>query len=186
MADFVIELANEGGKLTASEAVTIVLLISGVLVALEDKGILHRDLKFDNFMLAPDEGRIILLDFGLAKETVGLTNLSLSAETFVNLDYLAPELVLSSSAVPNIQSEIFALGITLIKMFNPLLVRFKTEEEFVSWLQNPIVKISDDIPRSLCPLLEAMVACNPQQRFWSFRQVNVVCQHLLLKYADRG
>src|SRR6185295_1708105 len=54
------------GRLPLREAVTIAQQIALALEAAHEKGVLHRDLKPANIRLAPD-GRVKLLDFGLAK-----------------------------------------------------------------------------------------------------------------------
>src|SRR3984893_5989149 len=58
--------ALSGGKLAQRKAIDYALQIAHGLAAAHEKGIVHRDLKPENLFVLKD-GRIKILDFGLAK-----------------------------------------------------------------------------------------------------------------------
>ncbi len=62
-------LVLRGGRLEEAEAVGYLQRVGEALEAVHAAGLLHRDLKPDNLMLGAD-GRVVLVDFGTAREFV--------------------------------------------------------------------------------------------------------------------
>jgi serine/threonine protein kinase len=60
---------EEEGPLRPAQAVRIVAAVGAALDAVHDRGIVHRDVKPGNVMLA-DDGGVYLTDFGIAKANV--------------------------------------------------------------------------------------------------------------------
>jgi eukaryotic-like serine/threonine-protein kinase len=77
------------GKLSSSETENIILQIARALAYLHERGILHRDIKPQNFKLQTD-GTVKMLDFGIAKNKYSpkLTQLGFVVGT---TEYMAPE-----------------------------------------------------------------------------------------------
>jgi serine/threonine protein kinase len=98
-----------GGPLPVAEVVRLGTQVGGGLDALHRRGIVHRDVKSANILLASD-GTAVLGDFGLAKNRAW-TVLTRPGQVLGTLDYLAPELIRGEPASP--LSDLYALGCVL-------------------------------------------------------------------------
>lgn len=92
------------GPRSQKETAEIGVALCDALGAVHDAGLLHRDIKPGNAMRA-DDGRILLMDFGLSHE------LHQTAQWGGTLDYMAPELL--AGGPPSVQSDIYAMGVLL-------------------------------------------------------------------------
>ena len=117
-----LDCAIPEGGLPADRILQIARAIAEALAATHAKGIVHRDLKPANVMLTAD-GRVKVLDFGLAKEvspaaSIDLT-LTASAQTAAGMvmgtpAYMSPEQVAGRSV--DQRTDLFSLGIILYEM----------------------------------------------------------------------
>ncbi|WP_164861763.1 protein kinase domain-containing protein, partial [Microbacterium sp. CPCC 204701] len=105
------ELLREQRRLTVPQAISILDAVLSGLAAAHKAGIVHRDVKPENVLLAED-GRIKIGDFGLARATTA--NTASGAQLLGTIAYLAPELVTRGTA--DARSDIYALGIMLYEM----------------------------------------------------------------------
>jgi TolB-like protein/Tfp pilus assembly protein PilF len=97
---------ESGRSFSAVDAVRIGLELAGAIGAVHDAGLLHRDVKPHNVMLA-DDGRVVLMDFGAGHDSRTGEHPALSGTPL----YLAPE-VLAGSA-PSVASDIYSVGVVL-------------------------------------------------------------------------
>ena len=99
------------GPLAVIDVARIAAQLGAALDALHRRGLVHRDVKPANVMIAKDAGAA-LTDFGLAKGT-GYTVLTRAGQVVGTMDYLAPELIRGGSATP--ATDIYALGCVLVE-----------------------------------------------------------------------
>lgn len=113
------------GPIPSRKAIDYARQIASGLAAAHDKGITHRDLKPENLFITND-GRVKILDFGLAKLTHPEADASGDAPTqqiatdagtvMGTVGYMAPEQVRGKPA--DARSDIFAFGAILYEMLS--------------------------------------------------------------------
>ncbi|RUR01974.1 Stk1 family PASTA domain-containing Ser/Thr kinase [Labedella endophytica] len=105
------ELLAERGILSAQQVVDIMDAVLTGLAAAHRAGIVHRDVKPENVLLA-DDGRIKISDFGLAR--AASANTATGQALLGTIAYLSPELV--TRGIADTRSDIYALGIMMYEM----------------------------------------------------------------------
>ncbi|MGW3564167.1 serine/threonine-protein kinase [Streptomyces sp. NPDC000941] len=103
------EEIRERGRVPAAEVRRIAEAVLGALRAAHAAGIVHRDVKPSNVMLA-DDGRVLLADFGIAVHDAD-TALTATGGVIGSLEYIAPERIGHGDDSP--AGDLFSLGVTL-------------------------------------------------------------------------
>ncbi|WP_030145022.1 Stk1 family PASTA domain-containing Ser/Thr kinase [Spirillospora albida] len=130
------DVLDEHGRLGPRAALEIMQPVLAALGAAHRAGLVHRDVKPENVLIAED-GQAKVADFGLARAEAssGMTRTGMIIGT---VGYLAPEQVLNGTA--DIRSDVYAAGIMLYEMLTgepphrgdtPLAVAYKHVNETV-------------------------------------------------------
>jgi len=158
------ELLREQKRLTIPQTITIMDAVLAGLSAAHRAGIVHRDVKPENVLLAED-GRIKIGDFGLARATTA--NTATGQQLLGTIAYLAPELVTRGTA--DARSDIYALGIMLYEMLvgeqpykgeQPMQIAFQHATESVP---RPSVR-NPGVPEQLDELVLWATEKSPDER----------------------
>jgi len=105
------DLLKDYGRLTPEQTMDILEAVLSGLAAAHKAGIVHRDVKPENVLLA-DDGRIKIGDFGLAR---AVNNNTATGQALLGtVAYLSPELV--TRGIADARSDIYALGIMTYEM----------------------------------------------------------------------
>jgi serine/threonine-protein kinase len=104
------DVIKEKGALTPRLALALIDPVVEGLGAAHAAGLIHRDVKPENVLIA-DDGRIKIGDFGLAR---AITTTTSTGALIGTVAYLSPELVLGQQA--DARSDIYSLGIMLYEM----------------------------------------------------------------------
>nr|WP_168720581.1 serine/threonine-protein kinase [Streptomyces sp. SAT1]ANO42390.1 protein kinase [Streptomyces sp. SAT1] len=103
------DLLRSRGRLEPREAARIGAEVLAALRAVHGAGVLHRDVKPANVLLA-DDGRVVLSDFGIARME-GTAGLTMAGEVVGSPEYIAPEQALGRA--PGAEADLWSLGVLL-------------------------------------------------------------------------
>ncbi|MFG2029715.1 protein kinase [Streptomyces sp. NPDC048825] len=146
--------------LSPEEAARIGLGMIAALRAAHAAGVLHRDVKPGNVLLASDD-RVVLTDFGIAM-TDGTSTLTKTGEMVGSIDYMAPERM--RGLTPGPASDLWALGATLHQAVEgrPPFRKDTAMETAYAIATDPLGPMTQAGP--LEPLIEALLVKDPDER----------------------
>jgi serine/threonine protein kinase len=107
----------EGPRLPQQRVVRIMADICAGLQHVHEQGLVHRDLKATNIFIVNDDGRAVLLDFGIARDvTVSQSTDSMQSSPLGTYGHMAPEVREGKQATR--ASDVFSLGVVLLHILN--------------------------------------------------------------------
>src|ERR1700733_9828982 len=179
-----------GGPIVGRKTLDYALQIAHGLAAAHGKVIIHRDLKRENLFLTKD-GRVKILDFGLAKLTqaesgsqTSLPTLTHATEAGVVMGtagYMSPEQV--RGVAVDARSDIFSFGAILYEMLTgKRAFHRETAADTMSAILKEDPPELNETNRNVSPALERIVQhClekNPEARFHSASDIAFDLEHL--------
>src|SRR6266849_4539174 len=163
------------GGLPVEQIVEIASALADALAAAHEKGIVHRDLKPANVMVTA-EGRVKVLDFGLAKDVGPETSNDATMTSAVGTPaYMSPEQV-TGRALDH-RTDIFSLGVMLHEMATGRRPFEGTSSaELVSSILRdhpPLVTdVRADLPDDLARVIRRCLEKDPRHRVQTARDVS--------------
>jgi WD40 repeat protein len=164
-------LVAEQGPLPVDRACEYVRQAALGLQHAFEQGMVHRDVKPHNLMLTP-EGRVKILDFGLARfasEAASEAGLTGTGTVLGTVDYIAPEQA-DNAHQADVRADIYSLGCTLYHLLAgrppfPTGTPVQRVMAHVEKTPQSLAELRHDIPEELMPVLERMTAKSPAARF---------------------
>nr|WP_284434711.1 serine/threonine-protein kinase [Streptomyces sp. TUS-ST3] len=154
------DVISSEGSLAPREVARIGVEVLAALRAAHSAGVLHRDVKPANVLLA-DEGRVVLTDFGIAS-VEGSTALTMTGEVVGSPEYLAPERALGRT--PGTASDLWSLGALLYTA-----VQGRSPFRRTSALSTLRAVVDDELPPPhragpLTAVIEGLMRKDPEER----------------------
>ena len=164
------------GSLPYRKAIGIAVQIARGLAAAHEKGIAHRDLKPENLFVTGD-GRVKILDFGLARQIVPLRGEGSTANTLTEsgvilgtAGYMAPEQVRGEKS--DTRADLFAFGCVLYEMLSGRRAfaadsAIGTMSAILSHEPPPLRASRPDLPEAIERVVAHCLEKDPARRFQS-------------------
>jgi serine/threonine-protein kinase len=161
-------------KLPLDKAITLLIQACRALQVVHDHGVVHRDVKPDNFFLTKS-GVLKVMDFGIAKRSNARKGLTRAGVTAGTPQYIAPEQANDFGNVTHL-ADLYALGCIAYRMLTgqvpfdgdevlPILVAHLTQEPALPRTLNPA------IPPELEAIVLRLLAKQPAERIQSCREL---------------
>ena len=163
-------IRNEGGRLLPVRAVAITEQVAAALDSAHREGLVHRDVKPANILVAPPDDFVYLTDFGLARSA---EDTAVGGVGHVPGAYMAPE---RFSGAGDYRSDVYSLACVLHKCLTGQqpFPGDSLEEQRAGHLNAPPPRpsaFSPGIPPALNAVIAAGMAKSPQARYQTAPQL---------------
>ena len=162
-------LLAEEGRLEPARAVAIIAQVADALGAAHGRGLVHRDVKPANVLIATRAGRehAFLTDFGITMDRSAGTDLTNTGFAVGTADYMSPEQARGSSI--DARADVYALGCVLYRALTGAVVYDKDSDVEKMWahIHEPppdLLGIRPELPASLGDAVERALAKLPGDR----------------------
>jgi YVTN family beta-propeller protein len=151
-----------------ARAVNIVAQIASALDAAHKKGLVHRDVKPANILIASQDDHVYLTDFGLTKSATSQSALTKTGMFVGSLDYTAPEQIRGEAADP--RTDVYSLGCVLYQALTALLPYDRDSDVakmYAHLNEEPpsVTAARPDAPAGLDAVVARAMAKEPQDRY---------------------
>jgi serine/threonine protein kinase len=156
----------ERGPLPLQQALAIAAQVAAGLAAAHEKGVVHRDVKPGNMMVAED-GRVKIVDFGIAR-LADETHLTRAGDVMGTTAYIAPEQFLAADI--DHRADLWSLGVVTYEMVTGRLPWSGGDERelvnaIVKRAPRPLSALRPGVPQALERVVAHALAKRPAERY---------------------
>ena len=185
-------LLEREASLTPGQALALCGQVAAALDAAHARGLVHRDVKPANILLAMEEGAVThayLADFGLTRRIGGARGLTASGQVLGTIDYVAPEQV--EGGPVDGRADQYALGCVLFECLTGVVPFRRDGELAVLWahVNDPPPRVTEhrpDLPAALDDVMGRALAKAPGDRYPSCGALIATAQAALGGAAPAG
>ncbi|HUP32532.1 MAG TPA: serine/threonine-protein kinase [Gaiellaceae bacterium] len=166
------KLVAQEGALEPRRALELLSQVAEALDAAHEKGLIHRDVKPSNVLIAEAAGRehCYLGDFGLTKRTGSLSGVSVAGTIVGTLEYVPPEQITGEPL--DERSDVYSLGCVLYECLTGQAPFPRATDVALLWAHvheepTPPSKARPELPRELDTVLARGLAKEPGRRYRS-------------------
>jgi YVTN family beta-propeller protein len=166
------KLVAEEGAIEPKRALDLLGQIAEALDAAHENGLVHRDVKPSNVLIAESAGRehCYLGDFGLTKRTGSLSGVSVAGEIVGTLEYVAPEQITGDPL--DERADVYSLGCVLYECLTGQSPFPRATDVALLWAHvheepTPPSKARPELPKELNTVLARALAKEPGRRYRS-------------------
>ena len=170
-------------------AVKIVKNVLAGVMALHDRGVIHRDIDPSNIMVT-DDGKIKLIDYGIAKRLDDLNTrdrqLTTAGVFMGKAAYAAPELVLGDITHQDETTDIYAVGVILFQLLTGHLPFSGPTSEVLDKQINSSVPVKEIREAAFRKIVSKAMAKKQSDRFGSAAEFRVALEAVSKKLRPRS
>ena len=179
---------RERKMLSTHEIVQIGIELTRALDYAHRKGIIHRDVKPGNIMLAGESHTVKVADFGICRiDDSDATQQTQIGNVLGTPHYMSPEQVLGQKV--DARSDLFSAGVVLYQLLTGALpfegdTLISVAYKITKAEPAPIDKVRPDLPHSLRRIIERALKKQPEKRFQSGEEFAKALQGVATELAE--